>query len=71
MGFNSSNFPAEEPRRGKLGNGRKVMPETRFTQVPNGTQTGHEGGGLTPATDISRMRVKSGNVEKNLNGGLY
>ncbi len=63
-------FLKEEPERGKLGNGSEVMPKTHFVQVDNGVQTGAPGG-LHPGTDITKVRMKSGNVEKDLSGGLY
>ncbi len=63
-------FLKEEKERGRLPSGSEVMPKTHFVQVDNGAQTAGPGG-LHPGTDITKMRMKSGNVEKDLSGGLY
>ena len=63
-------FLKEENERGKLANGRRVMPQPKFVQPDNGSQTGHPGG-LHAGYDPTKARVKSGNVETDISGGLY
>jgi hypothetical protein len=63
-------FLKEESRRGKLPSGSEVMPKPHFVQPDNGSQTGRPGG-LHASYDPTKARVKSGNVETDLTGGLY
>lgn len=63
-------FLEEESSRGKLPGGRRTLPKTSFVQPDNGAQTGAPGG-LNPYTDPTKRRIKSGNVETDISGGLY
>ena len=63
-------FLQEEHQRGKLPSGKRVMPEPKFVQPETGAQTGHPGG-LHAYYDPTKARVKSGNVETDIHGGLY
>lgn len=61
----------EEHVRGKLPNGKLTMPEPHFVQPRNGAHLGQEGGMLSVTSDLRNVRVKSGNVETDIHGGLY
>lgn len=65
-----SQFPDEEAQREKLANGREVMPKPHFSQPDNGTQAVGSGT-LGVHYDITKTRVKSGNVETDISGGLF
>jgi hypothetical protein len=64
-------FPNEEDKRGKLANGKTFMPAPHFDQMDNGVHTGSDSSPLGLDFDPTRCRVKSGNVETDLNGGLF
>ena len=66
----SAVFLNEEPNRATLANGNQVMPRPTFTQPDNGTFT-HAPGQLGPFYDPTKTRMKVGNVETDLHGGLY
>lgn len=63
-------FLNEESRRGSLANGSQVMPRPQFSQPDNGTFT-FAAGQLGPHYNPTNQRMKSGNVETDLSGGLY
>lgn len=73
-GINPHGAPAqfleEERFRGKLPGGSLVTPRPHFAQPDNGTHTE-----ISVSLDIeyplTSQRMKSGNVETDLNGGLY
>lgn len=61
----------EEKVRGRLPNGKLIMPEPKFVQPRTGSHLAHEGGMLSVTSDLRGVRVKSGNVETDIHGGLY
>lgn len=66
-------FLDEESRRGRLDNGAEVMPRPRFAQIDNGTHNAENSGGLKIGVgyDPTKARLKSGNIETDLHGGLF
>jgi len=64
-------FPEEEDHRGRLPGKALVTPRPQFVQPDNGAHTSGAHAPLDIMYPVTSQRMKSGNVETDLNGGLY